>query len=318
MTADCKTLQPALERRLLGEASAEDLAALAAHCVECAECRALCATDSSLMDIRQLRSGDGTPSSPRCASRCFARRASTPQRRRGNPAGGTCHQLRFAFAGAAALGALHRRRARRAGRVRWRPWRATRWRASASAPPWRGTTAHDALESPFTYANVSVRTRCERAPASRIRRLDARRRRAPDQRPRWSVRSLAQTLLARRLAARGESCRLIAVADRVLDSRAWRDALAESAENDPSAVVRLKAFAELADRRGGDDGGQRTSQVALRLLTNERSVRAPPGGDRLPHGNHVDRAALRRALDAADPATRGPLLVRASQYLQTN
>jgi len=137
---------------------------------------------------------------------------------------------------------------------------------------------------------------------------------------------VAQTLLAGASPLAGK-LQAIAVADRVLDGRV-RDALAESAENDASAVVRLKAFAELAEHRTAGNGGDPrtaanggdplTSQVALRLLTNERSVELRLAAIDYLTGNHVDRAALRRALDAADPATRGPLMVRAAQYLQSN
>jgi len=312
MTADCNTLQPALERRLLGDASAEDLAALAAHCVECAECRALCATDSSLMEFASSAvATDAELAAVRVAVLRQARidAAAPPRTRWWN-----LPPLRFAFAGAAALalfivGALVGR-AGSAGALARDPLARELQRAALAR-----TTAHDALESPFTYANVSV----EPGASGRLRLEFDVSTHVVVERPTNDPlvgEVVAQTLLAGASPLAGK-LQAIAVADRVLDSRV-RDALAESAENDPSAVVRLKAFAELADRRGGDDGGQRTSQVALRLLTNERSVELRLAAIDYLTGNHVDRAALRRALDAADPATRGPLLVRASQYLQTN
>ena len=312
MTADCKTLQPALERRLLGEASAEDLAALAAHCVGCAECRALCATDSSLMEFASSAvATDAELAAVRVAVLRQARiDAAAPPRARW----WSLPPLRLVFAGAAALalfvvGALVGR-AGSGGALARDPLARELQRAALAR-----TTAHDALESPFTYANVSV----EPGASGRLRLEFDVSTHVVVERPTNDPlvgEVVAQTLLAGASPLAGK-LQAIAVADRVLDSRV-RDALAESAENDPSAVVRLKAFAELADRRGGDDGDQRTSQVALRLLTSERSVELRLAAIDYLTGNHVDRAALRRALDAADPATRGPLLVRASQYLQTN
>jgi hypothetical protein len=312
MTADCKTLQPALERRLLGEASAGDLAALAAHCVECAECRALCTTDSSLMEFASSAvATDAELAAVRVAVLRQARiDAAAPPRTRW----WSLPPLRLAIAGAAALalfvvGALVGR-AGSGGALARDPLARELQRAALAR-----TTAHDALESPFTYANVSV----EPGASGRLRLEFDVSTHVVVERPTNDPlvgEVVAQTLLAGASPLAGK-LQAIAVADRVLDSRV-RDALAESAENDPSAVVRLKAFAELADRPGGDDGDQRTSHVALRLLTNERSVELRLAAIDYLTGNHVDRAALRRALDAADPATRGPLLVRASQYLQTN
>jgi len=93
-----------------------------------------------------------------------------------------------------------------------------------------------------------------------------------------------------------------------------REALVHTAEADANAAVRLKAFAELARRRG-DAVVQAT---ALRLLEGDGSVQLRLAAIDYLTGNGVDRGALRRAIAAADPETRGPLLVRASQYLQRN
>jgi len=314
----CDQIQQALERRLLGDttpgagASAADLAALAAHCATCADCRALCATDSSLQDLAAsaVVSDDALTAVRQAVLRQARIEAAAPAR----PAWWRLSLPRLAFAGAGALALFV------AGGLAGRAWSQ---RALAADPLGRElqraalvrTSAHDALESPFTYANVSV----EPGAGGRLRLEFDVSTHVVVERPTNDPlvgEVVAQTLLAGASPLAGK-LQAIAVADRVIDSRV-RDALAESAENDPSAVVRLKAFAELAERRGGDAGDQLTSQVALRLLTSERSVELRLAAIDYLTGNHVDRAALRRALDAADPATRGPLLVRASQYLQTN
>ncbi len=314
----CEAIQPVLERRLLGDTgpgagvSADELAALAAHCAICAECRALCATDSSLQDL-------GASAVVSAAELTAVRQAVLRQARieAAAPPQAPWWRIsvpRLALAGGAALALFV------AGGLVGRAWSARALPADPLARELQRaalarSTSRDPLESPFTYANVSS----EPSSGGRLRLEFDVSTHVVVERPTNDPlvgEVVAQTLLAGASPLAGR-LQAIAVADRVLDSRV-RDALAESAENDPSAIVRLKAFAELAERRGPGGADPAVEKVALRLLAGERSVELRLAAIDFLTGNHVDRATLRRALDAADPATRGPLMVRASQYLQSN
>lgn len=304
----CDAIQPALERLVLGEATEGDRTLVDDHCRACGDCRELLAADRALQAL-------ASAAEPPLAALAEVRRGVVRQARleAASPRAGwrALGWPRLALAGAAAAAllvvgvAVGRATAGRGATLR-DPLGRELLRVAATR-----TAAREPLESPFTYANVSV----EPGTGGRLRlEFDASTHlvlERPANDPLVGE-VVAQTLLAGASPLAGR-LQAIAVADRVLDERV-RAALVASAEDDPDAVVRLKAFAELARHRGD----AAVERLALGLLTRERSVQLRLAAIDYLTGNNVDRAALRRALDAADPSTRGPLLVRASQYLQSN
>ncbi|MEO8503331.1 MAG: hypothetical protein ABI609_05495 [Acidobacteriota bacterium] len=303
----CATFRDFIERRSLEEEHPADCRTIEMHCATCADCAAIEAADAKLRAVaRELE--------PEPGELAEVRRAVLRQARLDTPSPVAQHWnwLSWRLPAAAAAGLAMLAVAFLAGR-----------RAASTEVPRNPLVrelgrmalvsygSHDPLESPFTYSNVRI----EAATGGRLR-LDfdvsthlALERPANDS---LVAEVVAQTLLTG-AAPVGGRLEAVAAADRLLDPRV-RKALLQALTEDPSSVVRLKAFAELARRRGDPA----VEKAALDLLGRETSVQIRLAAIDYLTGNGVDRGALQRALQATDPATRGPLIVRASQYLQTN
>jgi hypothetical protein len=307
--SDCDRFHELIERRLGGDVTAADTAALREHCRGCRDCRRLCAADDQLRDAALAVEPDALGLAE--VRRAVLRQARQPGSRaaeRFSP--GWRPRWAVACAAAAALLLLGFLAGRRGGP-------AAVALAGKDAPVVRGFSKvaqaarqiRDPLDSPFTYANV----RFEPGEGSgRLRlgcdvsaHLDLER---PLDDP--LVAEVVVQTLRNGTSSLGSRLKAMAVASRLADPRV-RSALVAVLHEDPSPAVRLEALASLS--RGASDPQVRAA--VLQALRNESSMQVRLLAVDYLAASGVDRASLLRAAESGPEAMREALAVRASQDL---
>jgi hypothetical protein len=312
--SDCDRFHELIERRLGGDVTAADTAALREHCRGCRDCRRLCAADELLRDAALAVEPDvlGLAEVRRAVLRQARQPGSRPAERF-SPGWRPRWAVAGAGAAAAALFLLGFLAGRRGGP-------AAMTLAAQDAPVVRGFSKlaqaaqpiRDPLDSPFTYANVRfepgegsgrLRLGCDvSAHLDLERRIDDP-----------LVAEVVVQTLRNGTSSLGSRLKAMAVASRLADPRV-RSALVAVLHEDPSPAVRLEALAALASPgRGASDLQVRAA--VLQALRNESSMQVRLLAVDYLAASGVDRASLLRAAESGPEAMREALVVRASQDL---
>jgi hypothetical protein len=308
--SECDYFHAAIERRLAGEVTAEETAALREHCRTCRDCRLLCAADEELR-------GAARAAEPEAGALAEVRRAVLRQARHeaARPAGARWHwagpRLAAAVAAAAALVLLGFLAGRHGGA-------APLSMAAQDVPVVSGVThmaqaasrGRDPLDSPFTYSNVVFEPVAGRDllhlgfDVSAHLELDR-----PLADP--LVTEVVVQTLRTGTSPLGSRLKAVAVAAR-LSGAAVESALIAALREDPSPAVRLQALESLSRSAGGPA----VRNAVFQALRSESSVQVRLRAIDYLAASGVDRNSLLLAVAAGPDTMREALVVRASQDLQ--